>query len=394
MKKSVILTLVNIFKWLLPYGVRVKKMNIDYMSLFFTPNAYRIFFKFTFIFSFFLSSCQKEPVETIYFDFTGNSGVYIINEGNFMFGNASLSFLELDHKRNYQNIFSSRNKVPLGDVAQSMKIYNGKIWMVINNSGKIYVADENTLEFRGSITGLNSPRYIEFISDHKAYVSDLYSESIHIIHPKTFEKIGEIDLRGGNKNRSAEQMIQKGDTVFTHCWNNGNEILLINSQSDELMGALEVGGQPQSIALDAHNKLWVLCDGGYDGHPYFWEKPELIRIDTRTLEIEKKFFFDINTSPSELHIQNDTLYFINQNIYRMSVLDAQLPQQAFIKSPYADDYGGFYSLGIHPQTSEMYVADAIDHQQNGIIYQYNSKGELVNSFKSGVNPGYFCFKIK
>jgi len=342
----------------------------------------------------YFSSCQKEPVETIYFDFTGKTGVYILNEGNFMYGNASLSFLDLEENRTYQNTFSSRNKAPLGDVAQSIRIYNGMIWIVINNSGKIYVADENTMEFSGSITGLNSPRNIEFINDEKAYVSDLYSENIHIINPKNFEKTGEINLNGGAYQRSTEQMIQWGDTVFTNCWSNNNELLLINIQSDELISSLEVGAQPQSMVLDGNQKLWVLCDGGYEGHPFFWERPELLRIDIRTMEIEKKFFFDINTSPSELALQNDTLYFINRNIYRMSVLDVQLPQQAFIESPYSDDYGGFYSLGIHPQTSEIYVADAIDHQQNGIIYQYNSKGELLNSYKSGVNPGYFNFKVK
>ncbi len=223
-------------------------------------------------------------------------------------------------------------------------------------------------------------------------MSDLYAESIHIINPKTYQKTGEICLNGGDYQRSAEQIIQKGDTVLANCWNNGREILIINSKSDELISSIQVGAQPKSMALDSQNKLWVLCDGGYEGHPYFFEKPELLRIDIRTLEIEKKFFFDMKSSPSELQIQNDTLFFINRNIYRMSIFDAQLPQQAFIESPYGDDYGGFYSLGLHPQTSEIYVADAIDHQQNGIIYNYNRKGELINSFKAGVNPGYFCFK--
>jgi len=349
--------------------------------------------KYWFFILVFLISCQKEPVETIYFNFKGKSGIYVLNEGNFMYSNASLYFQDNIENRTYQNIFSARNKVPLGDVAQSMSTYNGMIWIVMNNSGKIYVADENTMEFKGSITGLNAPRYLEFINESKAYVSDLYSESIQIINPKTFDKIGEVNLGGGAYQRSAEQMIQKGDSLFTNCWNNGNEILIINSRSDELMGSLQVGAQPQSMVLDSKNKLWVLCDGGYQGHPIFFEKPELLRIDSRTMEIEKKFFFDLETSPSELQIQNDTLYFINRNIYRMAMFDTQLPLQAFIASPYSDDYGGFYSLGIHPLTSDIYVGDAIDHQQNGIIYQYNSRGELLNSLKVGVNPGFFSFKV-
>lgn len=338
------------------------------------------------------TSCQKDPVETVFFDFSNKPGVFILNEGNFMYGNASLSFYSNSDERTYQNIFSSRNKAPLGDVAQSMKLHQGLAWIVVNNSGKIYAANENTMEFKGSVTGLSSPRYIEFINDEKAYVSDLYAESIHIINPKIYQKTGEISLSGGAYQRSAEQMIQKGDSIYTNCWNNGNEILLINSQSDELMGSLEVGAQPQSMVLDSKNKLWVLCDGGYEGHPQFWERPELLKIDTRTMEIEKKFFFDNNSSPSNLQIHKDTLYYINQDIYRLSIFDAQLPQEAFIESPYSDDYGGFYSLGIHPVTSDIYIADAIDHQQNGVIYHYNSKGELIHSFNAGVNPGYFSFK--
>lgn len=337
-------------------------------------------------------SCQKEPVETIYFDFSNQTGVFVLNEGNYMYGNASLCFQSDSDDKTYQNIFSSRNKAPLGDVAQSIKLYNSLAWIVINNSGKIYVADENSMEFKGSITGLNSPRYIEFINDDKAYVSDLHADVIHIVNPKNYKKTGEIVLRGGPYQRSSEQMIQKGDTLFTNAWSNGKEILIINSKLDELVGSLEVGAQPQSMLLDSQNKLWVLCDGGYDGHPYFWERPELLKIDTRTMEIEKKFFFNINTSPSELQIHNNFIFYINRNIYQMSVFDNQLPEEPIIESPYSDDYGGFYSLGIYPETSSIYVADAIDHQQNGIIYQYNQEGKLLNSFTSGVNPGYFHFK--
>jgi len=383
-RKTHIITSRITFIWA-PFKFGVKPIENVFMK-----SILSIFLLLIFIFS----SCQKEPVETIFFDFSNQTGVFILNEGNFMYGNTSLSFYSDVENRTYQNIFSSRNKAPLGDVAQSMTLYNGLSWLVVNNSGKIYVADENTMEFKGSITGLNSPRYVEFINDQKAYVSDLYLENIHIINSKTYKKIGEIELSGGNYQRSAEQMIQKGDTVFSNCWNNGKEILLINSKSDERISALEVGAQPQSMVLDSRNKLWVLCDGGYQGHPHFWERPELLKIDTRTLEIEKKFLFDIETSPSELRIKDDTLYFINRNIYKMSVFDAQPPQEAFIESPYSDNYGGFYSMGIHPQTSEIYVADAIDHQQNGMIYHFNQQGRLLNNFKTGVNPGYFCFKTK
>lgn len=104
------------------------------------------------------------------------------------------------------------------------------------------------------------------------------------------------------------------------------------------------------------------------------------------------FFFNLETSPTELSIHNDTLWFINRHIYRQSIYDSQLPDKPFISSPYPDDYGGFYALGIDPVTSHIFVADAIDHQQNGIVFEYNGYGELLNSYQVGVNPGHFWFK--
>jgi hypothetical protein len=174
-----------------PFEAVEKKININPIPRLLKPHIQGIILMLILILSLFLASCQKEPVETIFFDFSNQTGIFVVNEGNFTFGNANLSFHSESENRTYRNIFASRNKVPLGDVAQYMKLHDGLVWTVINNSGKIYVADENTIEFRGSITGLNSPRNIEFINDEKAYVSDLWAESIHIINPKTYFRLAE-----------------------------------------------------------------------------------------------------------------------------------------------------------------------------------------------------------
>jgi hypothetical protein len=55
-------------------------------------------------------------------------------------------------------------------------------------------------------------------------------------------------------------------------------------------------------------------------------------------------------------------------------------------------YGGFYSLAIDPENSEIYVGDAIDHSQNGIVHRYSSVGMLIDEFKVGISPGNFAFK--
>lgn len=348
---------------------------------------------------FFIGSCEKEPVETVFFNFENTPGVFITNEGNFMYGNASLSFYDFQQKRVYNHVFYARNSAPLGDVAQSTEIHNGQAYIVINNSGKVYVADVNTLEFTASITGLSSPRYIHFLNEQKAYVTDLHAKAISIVNPGTYEKIGKIDVNNHHPDfyqHSTEQMLQYENLVFTNCWSFDNQILVIDSNTDQVIDSIEVPAQPNSMVMDKNNKIWVLCDGGYADNPYAHEKPALLKIDAPTLEIEKLFRFKMEENPSELCINGskDTLFFINRHIYRMDVETAQYPETPFIENSSTGVYGDFYGLSVHPMSSQVYVADALDKKQNGIIYRYHPDGQLLDTFKAGVNPGHFCFKME
>ena len=344
-------------------------------------------------------SCTKDPVETIYFDFTGNKGVYVLSEGNFMYGNSSLSFYDPLAKRVYNQIFQARNGAPMGDVAQSMLLWNNLGFIVVNNSGKIYVIDSKTAEFKGNISGLNSPRYVHVVNEQKAYVTDLYARKITIFNPSTFQKTGTISVINSNaefKQHSTEQMIAYKNLVFVNCWSYDNKILVIDSNSDRLVDSLEVFKQPNSMVLDKYNKLWVLTDGGFEGSPYGYEQPGLLKIDAETREIERSFRFALDEHPQKLAINptGDTLFYLNRHAWKMSVNDKRLPEQAFITSENTSLYGGFYSLGIDPATSEVYVGDAIDHRQNGIVRRYSQAGTLIDEFKVGISPGYFAFKTE
>ncbi len=344
-------------------------------------------------------SCTKDPVETIYFDFTGNKGVYVLSEGNFMYGNSSLSFYDPLAKRVYNQIFQARNGAPMGDVAQSMLLWNNLGFIVVNNSGKIYVIDSKTAEFKGNISGLNSPRYVHVVNEQKAYVTDLYARKITIFNPSTFQKTGTISVINSNaefKQHSTEQMIAYKNLVFVNCWSYDNKILVIDSNSDRLVDSLEVFKQPNSMVLDKYNKLWVLTDGGFEGSPYGYEQPGLLKIDAETREIERSFRFALGEHPQKLAINptGDTLFYLNRHAWKMSVNDKRLPEHAFITSENTSLYGGFYSLGIDPATSEVYVGDAIDHRQNGIVRRYSQAGTLIDEFKVGISPGYFAFKTE
>jgi len=346
-----------------------------------------------------ISSCSKSPVDTVFFDFKGNQGVYIVNEGNFMYGNSSLSFYDLETKRVYNQIFQARNGAPLGDVAQSMILWKNLGFIVVNNSGKIYVIDSHTAEFKGSISGLSSPRYLHFVNAQKAYVTDLYARKITIFNPETFRITGNIPVNNSKSEfnqHSTEQMIQYKNLVFTNCWSYDNKILVIDSDTDQLIDSIEVFKQPNSLVIDRDNKIWVLTDGGFEGSPYGYERPGLLKIDAETREIERSFRFTLGDHPQKLCINpsKDTIFFLNRHVWKMAITEKRIPGEPFIASEYASLYGGFNSLAIDPVSSEIYLGDAIDHRQNGVVYRYAASGKLIDEFKVGISPSDFAFKTE
>ncbi|MND30846.1 hypothetical protein D3C80_213820 [compost metagenome] len=349
---------------------------------------------------FLFQSCMKDdyPVgENVFYD--DADGVFITNEGNFMYGNASLSYYSPEKKTIINDAFFTANGIPLGDVAQSMEIRNGLGYVVVNNSGKIYVIDIKTFKLVGKITGLTSPRYIYFMSDEKAYVTDLYAKAITIINPKTYTVTGKIDV---NNNYSqfyqhpTEQMVIYNNWLFVSCWSYDDKVLVIDTNTDKVVKEITVGKQPNSIVIDKNNKVWVICDGGYKGSPYGYENPSLIKIDAKTFSIEKVFDMEKGENqPSKLTINGhrDTIYYLNNGVWQMPVNAQQLSANPLIpeKNPGKKDKL-FYGLGINPKTSEVYITDAIDYLQNGILYRYLPSGKPVDSCKVGIIPGSFCFK--
>lgn len=265
------------------------------------------------------------------FSATGD-GLFITNEGNFQYGNATLSYYDPETKTVENEVFYRANAMKLGDVAQSMTIRNDVGWVVVNNSHVIFAIDINTFKEVGRITGLTSPRYIHFISDEKAYVTQIWDYRIFIVNPKTYQITGYIECPDMTmETGSTEQMVQYGKYVYVNCWSYQKRILKIDTTTDQVVDQLEVGIQPTSLVMDKNYKLWTITDGGYEGSPYGYEEPSLYRIDAETFKIEKQFKFQLGDAPSEVQLNGagDELYWINKDIWRMSV-DAERDRKSVV----------------------------------------------------------------
>ena len=340
---------------------------------------------FTLIIAVLFAACKKEDTQP---EESGlKDGVFIVNQGNFTAGNASLSYFESAASVLTNDLFYEVNDAPLGDVAQSISINGDLAYIVINNSGNIYVIDRKTAEFKGKISQLTSPRFFLKINDQKAYVSDLASNSISIVNPESYELTGEIAV-----NRSTENMVLIGKKAYVAHWSGylqaikNNQVLIIDTETDALIDSIQVGVEPNSMVVDKDQNLWVLCSGGYDNE----EIPSLWKINPQDKSVIKKYEFDdISLSPSSLVMNGmgDELMYLNNGVYSMSVSDGTLPETPVI----AQDGKYFYVLGVDPQNSDIYVSDALDYTKNGFVYRYDHTGSMLDSLEVGIIPGAFGF---
>lgn len=339
-----------------------------------------IFLLASFMFSLCISCKKDAPPDDNTPDITSDHGVFIVNEGNYMWSNASVSYYDFVDGKYYEDIFNEVNHRPLGDVAQSITVTNGKAYIVVNNSNKVEIVDLTNFASLGVITGLTSPRYLLPVTATKAYVSDLYSNSISIVDLTSNTKTGSIPCKG-----STEEMLLIGTEVFVTNTRT-DKIYIVNSNSDATIDSIQVGFASNSMALDKNGKLWVFCAGDATNSIH----ASLYRVNTSTRLVEQNFplpdALDI-WDKMRMNSGKDTLYYMDNGIYQMPVVAATLPSTPLIPM----GSGIFHGLAVNTIDNILFVADAVDYIQKGKVRYYTSTGVLKGTINTGIIPVDFYF---
>ena len=334
-----------------------------------------------------MTSCslfEKKDDSNINPGILSGNGVFLINEGNFLAGNGSLSYYSMVSEKIYNDIFSMVNLRPLGDVPNSMTITGDTAFIVVNNSGKIEVIETETAKSIKTIKDLISPRNLVPVGLNKAYLTSLYSEFITIIDLKKCEITGSINIR-----RSSEAIVVSGRRAIISNWSSGNEILIVDIDNDKLIDSVRVGSEPESMVRDREGTIWIMCSGSYMGNTF----PELIRFNPDNKEIMKRFIFPSRSMyPSTLRINNtlDTLYFIESSIWKMGIESNGLPELPFISASGRN----FYKLGVSAEDGDLFATNAGDYQTAGYLLRFSRGGALIDSVRTDILPGFICSKQK
>jgi YVTN family beta-propeller protein len=331
-------------------------------------------------------SCTKEDDSSKTGAFS--SGIFIVNEGPFQTGTGTITYYNPDSNLVKQDVFEMVNHRPLGNIAQSMTIYNGKGYIVVNNAGTVEVVDLATFKSEATITNMINPSQFLVIDASKAYVSDWIGH------------IAVVDMASNTINRTIpagtgpDEMLKSGNYVYvanTGGFSVDSTVTVIDFTTDRVIKTIKVGDVPSGLVADGNGRIWVLCKGkGFSGWPQAGDTPgKLIRIDPFSLAVDYTYNFpatDVHPEKLLINKQKSILYFLyNYGVYRFNItLENASPELLKSRS--------FYSLGYENSTGYLYASDPKNYVSSGIVIRFNaSDGSVVDSIQAGIIPRGFAF---
>ncbi len=313
-----------------------------------------------------------------------SDGVWIANEGLFGFGNGEISFIDMTKKQIFNGMFSAANGITPGDIPFHLLVDDELILLSVNNSERVWIVSYYDFSVQHNIPQIISPRYIEKVAHKKYAVSSFANDSLYFIDMTSGLPVVSPMYTG----KSTESLIMHGNFLYAANWSayggdfDNTTVQLINPFTQTIEKQIQVGKEPNSMAIDKDGNLWVLCSGGYMNE----EKPRLCVVSTLSNSVIREYeFSDISQSPFSLSISadGDIVYFINEHIYRMYIYDLALPGTEFIRA----DGGNLYSLNASMYSNMLFVSDAGNYQLPGSVFIYDAWGNLLQQYTAGIIPG-------
>lgn len=329
------------------------------------------------------SDDDSAPIPLGDYDF----GAFVINEGNFLEGDASISFYDYTTAETQLNVFEGINGLSLGDVAQSGYAYDTLLFVVVNNSNKVEVIQRYTMESLYTIEAA-LPRYMT-VSGGKGYLTEWVS----------FTEAGRlsiVDLVSGDIDASitvgfgAEDVEVISNRAYV---SNSFEstISVIDLTTNEVVETITLPSpSPAQMEIDINGDLWVACKGGFDANFAPANNGALYKIDLGDNTVISSIDFNANVSGKlAFNLVKDQVYFyVGNSVFERNVNSTSTSTESLITN---DDFTSLYGIGVNPDTGEIYLADSKSFTEDGEVYRYSSSGTFLSSFTVGRGPNGFVF---
>lgn len=361
-----------------------------------------------------LASCDKlgmpYPVGVLG---DGDIEALVLNEGLMNTNTGAISVIYNDGKV-VEDAFQDVNHRPMGDVAQSITMINGKYFVAMNNSKKIEIINPGTFKSEGTIlyTRAGYPRQIVPVSPTEAIVSDLNRQLVRV---RTVPPYGK-PLEYISIPRWVEYLAVAENKVFGMTQGGLYVFDADNIKKDYARVIKEVYNEEYTktcqMLIDKEGMIWGLMhqkrSGVVTGITLKRVDPKREKVvESHTLPIGDPnsqtpgeiigyinynrtdidptgtwIYFNVKTRSAEVNAKGEKE---QQSVYRMNVDTGKF--EHYYDLP---EVGMMYGFAVSPE-GDVYLCDCLDYTaQRGYIRHYLKDGSKV-SHKVGVYPGQVYF---
>lgn len=332
---------------------------------------------------------------------TGTAELYVLCEGLYNQNNSTLARYSFHTQSRTNGYFNAVNQRSLGDTANDLAIYGGKIYIVVNVSSTVEVIDFATGESMAQISMLNDngtsrqPRYITFHQD-KAYVCS-YDGTVARIDTTSLEVEAFVPA-GRNPDGICTQngklyVSNSGGLDYASSAGVDNTVSVIDIETFTETKKITVGPNPGRILADGDGSVYVVTRGedisAGDYH--------LVRINATTDEVTARYDepvlnFTIDKDSGIAYLYNYS-YTTQETSFKTfdlstgSVIGDFITDGTRINTP--------YGININPYSGNIYITDAYDYTTQGDVLCFNQQGELQFRLNYiGLNPNTVAFSDK
>ena len=373
-----------------------------------------------------LSSCRNDvmvvPMEDIN---TGGKtvkseiiGMYLLNEGNMGSNKSSLDYLDLSGKdatvHYLRNIYSERNPetvMMLGDVGNDIQIYGSRLWLVINCSNKVEVAQANDAVRIGKVDIPNC-RYVTF-KDRYAYVSS-YVGSVYSGSTSPLGSVYKVDTLSLQKVDSCsvgyqpEEMAIIGKKLYVA--NSGgyqgmtgqgyeSTVSVIDLDKMQETERITVAPNLHRIKKDKYDQLWVTSRGNY------MDSESKIYWLNKGADGKMQVIGHLDQPVSDLCIVGDSLFFYGSQWSEITMTNTvtygiinvrthQIVSSSLSDAPEINKIRMPYGIIVNPIHRDFYLMDAKNYVSSGELLHFLPDGTFDWKVKTGDIPAHAVFLYK
>ncbi len=365
-----------------------------------------------------LSSCsddnggRKAGVEGVVVSQPSDSldikGLFVLNEGQMDKNKCSLDYFDYTSGKFYNNLFAAINPdvtLGLGDTGNDLKVYEGRLYAVINGSGLIEVMDARTLRHVGSVA-LAGCRCIAF-NGNKAYVTS-YSGEMDENTKLQKGTLAEMDLdllkitRTCGVGYQPEGVVVRNGKIYVanscayepdYTVHYEKTVSVIDAETMTLEKNIDVAINMNTMQLDKHGNIYVISRGNYAD-----VKSDVYVLNTNSDVVDGA----LNVRAASTCLAGDSLYIVGNEYsyatggYESSFAIYDIKKKSIVSEKFITDGTDSrlvspYGIAVNPENGDIFITDAGDYVNPGTLFCYNREGKLLWTSATGDIPGHLAF---